>query len=77
MREEIERRRRQRQQRPPPAADSAAAPAISDESNGEPTPLHVRDHVDCGARAASDVSSEERLQAGREGDATQATRKAA
>ena len=78
VREEIERRRRQRQQRPPPAADSAAAPAISDESNGEqPTPLHVRDHVDCGARAASDVSSEERLQAGREGDATQATRKAA
>ena len=78
MREEIERRRRQRQQRPPPAADSAAAPAISDESNGEqPTPLHVRDHVDCGARAASDVSSNERLQAGREGDATQATRKAA
>ena len=78
VREEIERRRRQRQQRPPPAADSAAAPAISDESNGEqPTPLHVRDHVDCGARAASDVSSNERLQAGREGDATQATRKAA
>ena len=86
MREEIERRRRQRQQRPPPAADSAAAPAISDESNGEQIsdesngeqpPLHVRDHVDCGARAASDVSSEERLQAGREGDATQATRKAA
>ena len=65
VREEIERRRRQRQQRPPPA---------SDQSNREQvTPLHVRDHVGCGTRAARDVSSEAWLQAGREGVATQAT----